>query len=124
MLTSRTVVSLPADELDRVYRTCSPPYRAIWASAGWQAVLSCNNSYEVWPTPALGKTPLEAREYLPLEDFPHLRLVVREVLKHKDIGGRIFVRDDVFYFSPGEGKEELCVAIVQRQQVAPQIRSR
>ena len=101
-----------------------PPYRAIWARDEWQAILSCNADYEIWPTPALGKTPVHAREYLPIEDFPHLKLVVREVLRHKPIGARIFVKDDVFYFSPGEGKEELCVAVVQRQLVAPMLRRR
>lgn len=127
MMDPRRIVALPEEELDRIYRTCSPPWRRIWSNAGWQAILSCNEDYEVWSTTRLGRTPEDEREHLPLEDFPHLRLIIQEVLRLKPArrgkpgGGRIFVRDDEFWFSPGKGKERLRVGIVRR--VVPVIRA-
>lgn len=104
----RTVVALPAEELDRLYRVCAPPFRQAWAKAGWQAILSCNASYEVWPTTRLGYNNKSVeREMLPLTDFPHLWQVVGRLLSEKPLGGRIFVSDDVGHYSPGAGKEAL-----------------
>lgn len=121
---TRYVVALPEEELDRIYRVCRPDFRRIWHEAGWQAIFSCNANYEAWPTPGLGRTPEHARELLELADFPHLWLIVQEVLKTNPIGGRIFVKDDEFYITRGQNKERLAVGVIRREAAVPRARSR
>lgn len=124
MMNPRHIVSLPEEELTRIYRLCKPEHRRVWADAGWQAIFSCNANYDAWPTPGLGYTAKHRRDYLPLEDFPHLWRIIQTVLTIEPLGGRVFVRNDQFFIKSFGAEQRIPVGVIQRPLTMPVQRAR